>query len=183
MHLMSRERRDKDGLTHRERKFALLMCKGMRIKEAYINAGYGDRLKPEQRDANAANNAYTKARQPQIVGFMSNWLAQARISDLDSPGAAVARTLRYLDKAEQDGNWTATAALQRLAYQHNGIAEKTTISIEASVNDADLLRRIAGDDSEKMGLLSGLLRPASFSHGEKRPLLIEGQATEDEELP
>jgi hypothetical protein len=178
---MSRERRDKDGLTVRERKFALLMCKGMRIKEAYIQAGYGDRLPPDERQQNAVNNAYQKAKQPQIVTWMADWLHQARISDLDSPGAAVSQTLQAINEATDDRNWTAIAALQRLRYQHNGIAEKTQISIEASISDADLLRRIAGDDNDKQGLLSTMLRPATFSHGEKQPLVIEHQPADDDD--
>jgi hypothetical protein len=32
-----------------------------------------------------------------------------------------------------------------------------------------------------MGLLSALLQPATFSHGEKQPLLIEGQAEPEDD--
>ena len=173
---MSREKRLANGMTAREMRFAELMCRGVRVKDAYIQAGYGDRLKPEQREENAKNNAYQKARKPQIVTYMANWLARARISDLDSPGAAVSRVLKHIAMAEDDRNMTALAALDRLAYQHNAIAERTTVTIEAGVSDIDLLRRIAGDDEAKMGSLKALLRPATFQNVSDDTLLIEGSA-------
>lgn len=179
---MSREKRLPSGLTAREQRFAELMAKGTRPKDAYIQAGYGDRMKPAERAGYANKEAYRKAEQPAIVRYMAEWLARARISDLDSPGAAVSRTLRYLNQAEDAGNQTALAALQRLAYQHNGIAERTQISVEAVISDADLLRRIAGEDEAKTGLLMSLLRPATFNRDQvKQPLLIEGQAEPDED--
>jgi hypothetical protein len=177
---MSREKRLPSGLTYREQRFAELMCKGVRPGDAYVQAGYGDRLKPAERAENANKNAYAKAQQPAIVGYMGQWLARARISDLDSPGAAVSRVLRHITMAEDAENWTALAALDRLAYQHNGIAERTQISVEAVISDHDLLKRIAGEDQAKLGLLTSLLQPATFSPREKRPLLIEGQVEPDE---
>jgi hypothetical protein len=133
-------------------------------------------MKSADRAAHANKHAYEKAQQPAIVGYMANWLAQARISDLDSPGAAVSGVLSDLTEARADRNWTATAALNRLRYQHNGIAERTTVTIEAGMSDLELLRRIAGDDKAKLGSLKALLKPATFQNVSDDTLLIEGSA-------
>jgi hypothetical protein len=111
---------------------------------------------------------------------MGAWLARARISEVDSVGQAVSTTLQAVNEAVDDRNWTAIAALQRLRYQHLGIAEKSHVTVEHVISDADLLRRITGGDEQKMGLLSSLLRPATFSQRENEPLLIEGQAVDDQ---
>ena len=167
---MSREKRLPDGLTARERIFAELMCKGMRPRDAYRQAGLGPRMTDKQ----ASDAAAIKGKQPAIIGWMAQWLRQARISDIDSPGAAVNDVVHAFHEARDTGNLTAAAALGRLRFQANGIAERTTINLEATVSDADLLRRIAGDDNSKAALLSSMLRPATF----QRPLVIEHQADE-----
>lgn len=171
---MSREKRLPDGLTARERIFAELMCKGMRPKDAYRQAGFAKRATEKQ----ATNNAAAKAQQPAIVAHMAGWLRQARISDIDSPGEAVSDVKQAFYKAIDMDNLTAAAALGRLRFQANGIAEKTSITIEATFSDVDLLRRIAGDDEQKVGLLKSLLSTETFS-GAADPLLIEGTADEE----
>lgn len=168
---MSREKRLPGGLTHRERTFAELMCKGMRPRDAYRQAGFAKRATDKQ----ASDNASTKAKQPAIIKYMAEWLNRARISDIDSPGAAVAKTLDAINEASDDRNWTAIAALQRLRYQHNGIAERTSVQIEATFSDADILARLANNDPARLAQLRSLLAPASF---DDEPLTIDSTAVE-----
>lgn len=159
------------GLTARDRKFAELMCAGARPKDAYVRAGFGSRATDEQ--INSA--AYRKAKQPQIVNYQAQYLARARISDLDSAGAAVATTLEAINEAKDDRNWTAIAALQRLRYQHNGIAERTTVQIEGTFSDLDILSRLANGDPQRLAQLRSLLAPSSF---DDEPVTIDSTAVE-----
>lgn len=178
---MSREKRLPSGLTHREEQFAQLMCKGMRPKDAFLLAGYCERTPIDGRAEQANKECYRKAEQPHIARYMAEWLGRARISDIDSPGAAVSDVVRAFHKAVDMDNLTAAAALGRLRFQANGIAERTVLNLEATISDADLLRRLAGGDDGKVALLSNMLKPATFSHGEKQPLLIEGQAADEDD--
>lgn len=166
---MGRQRRDKDGLTPNERLFTELVCRGMQPAAAYRQAGYGSR----GCEKDVASNALKKLAEPAIVRHRAEWLRQARISDIDTPGQAVAATLQAINEAEADRNWTAIAALQRLRYQHNGIAEKTTVTVEHVMPDGELLRRIAASDPGKMALLESLLRPATFAEPEVLELAAE----------
>jgi hypothetical protein len=135
----------------------------MRPKDAYIQAGYGSRYTGADLQEYANKHCYGKAEQAHIVGYMATWLQQARISDIDNPAAAVSDVVRAFHKAIDQDNLTAAAALGRLRFQANGIAEKTQLTVEHVISDADLLKRITGGDEQKMGLLSSLLRPATFN--------------------
>ena len=153
-----------DGLTQKERFFAEQLCRGSRPPEAYELAGYVGAYGPDHKPRSVC---YAKAKEPRIVAYMQQWLKRARISDIDSPGAAVSDTLRFISQAEDDRNQTALAALQRLRYQHNGIAEKHQVQIEHTFTDAELLLRILGGDaarlnSPEMSSLAALLSPESF---------------------
>jgi len=154
------------------------MCKGVRPKDAFLQAGYCERTPIEGKAEQANKECYRKAEQPHITRYMATWLRQARLSDIDSPGAAMSDVVRAFHKAIDMDNLTAAAALGRLRFQGNGIAERTTINLEATISDQDLLRRIAGEDNDKQALLNSLLRPSTFQR-QAEPLVIEHQPADE----
>src|SRR5262245_45932190 len=101
--------RDDAGLTPREARYCSLVAQGYSQADAFRTAFNASKLKPEQ----VYERAWRLSKRPKIMGRVRELLIAARLSDIDSVGQAVQRTLHALHEAERDRQWTAFAALNR----------------------------------------------------------------------
>ena len=151
--------RDENGLTLQEERFCQLLVRGMSQRQAYRQAF--DNLKSaDQRIDERASKL--KAKLP-VGARLLAILKAAKLSDLDSPGAAVADMLADLSRARAADNWTAVMAGHRIRYSSHGLMrDNLTITAEQLLDDADLAKRLSKGDAAKEQALRVVLGNASF---------------------
>jgi hypothetical protein len=133
--------------------FAQGLAKGLTGDKAYTDAGF----KP------GAGNASRLKQRPEIQARLAELLAAgAEWAEVSAEG--VVQMLVDSDnkavEAKQYG--PAVRAAELLGRRHGMFVDKTALTTESRLSDADLLARLAGDEPSKVELLRGLLVPATF---------------------
>ena len=136
-------RKTDSGLTPRQDEFAKLLAIGVEQVAAYRKcfplAG--------KSDAAIHQAAHRVAKKPLVKLRSDAWLKEARVTALRSIGEWYAHLQRGIAKAEDEGNWTAFAALMRLDGTALGaLAETVNVRSEHSMTDEKLAASIAGRD-------------------------------------
>ena len=90
-------------------------------------------------------------------------LKAAKLTDLDSAGAAIADMLSDLSRTRAAENWTAAAAFTKIRRQPHGLMrDNLTVTMEQLMTDDDLAKRLAKGDEAKAAALRAVLGNASF---------------------
>ena len=148
-------------LTPQQAAFAQGLARGLSQADSY-RAAYD--VKPQTKAKSIHESASRLARDINVQSRVRELLKEARISDIDTVGEAWDHLLKLINKAEDEGNMTACAALMRQRLQGLGAIANhhVTVKHESTLSDEELVRRIAGGDKEKAAILLSLLTPDSF---------------------
>lgn len=162
---MARRLEVEPGLTAEEIKACQLRVSGMTQADAYRRAFRATKLKPE-RAQDRASKLFAK---PLVAARVTSLLRSSKLLDLDSPGQCIDDLMRVMKKCEEAGNYTAHASYMRMRMQaHALLVEKQHLTVEATQSDAELLKRLAGDDTSKQATLKAILgAPDGFAAAAK----------------
>jgi hypothetical protein len=140
-------------LSPQEERFAILCLK--RSQSDAFREAFADRVEPDQPDSSIHERACKMAAKPRIKARVAQLLDEARIQDMESVGSIYKQLCELLDKATEAANWTACAAFMRLKLQVNGLLKETvTLSMEQTISDDELVKRVAKDNPALAKLLT-----------------------------
>ena len=158
---------DENGLTYQEEQFCQLIVRGLSQRQAYRQA-FDSR---KTTDGVVDKRAHRLAAKPEVAGRMQAILKAAKLSDLDSPGAAVADMLADLSRARAADNWTAVIAGHRIRYASHGLMrDNLTITAEQLLDDADLAKRLSKGDPAREAALRAALGGPGFAEEPKQTI-------------
>jgi len=90
----------------------------------------------------------------EIAQYIDDLVNQQDIHDILSHSAWLRSVLSDLSLARAKENWTAVAALQRLAGQGCGaLRESVNVTYEQSLSDEELIRKVSGGDEQVAAML------------------------------
>jgi len=137
---MAPPRLGSDGLTHKQRRFAALIAKGMTKTDAFLIA-FGRGRKSQDGVYQAA---CVMSKKPKVLARVQELLEVADISDIDSVQAAMADLLSDIELARERGHMSALAALtdKRLRC-HGMLSDRLVLSAEQRASDTDLIEALA----------------------------------------
>ena len=159
--------RDESGLTLQEEQFCQLIVRGLSQRQAYRQA-FNNLKSADQRIDERASKL--KAKLP-VGARLLAILKAAKLSDLDSPGAAVADMLADLSRARAADNWTAVMAGHRIRYASHGLMrDNLTITAEQLLDDADLAKRLSKGDPAREAALRAALGGPGFGEEPKQTI-------------
>ena len=147
------------SLTPAEERFVGLIARGYTQRQA---------AKEAFPSSNLSDNGYDQKgsrirKRPAVEARMRALLDAAKIEDLYSVGRWQADLLRFIEKADAEGNLTVAAQFMRLAGQALGILkDRVIVAAEQTMTDADLVSTLAGDDEAKAATLRAVIGAASF---------------------
>ena len=151
---------DENGLTPAEERFVGLIARGYTQRQATMTAFPGSKL-----SANAYDQKGSRLRRkPAVEARLRALLDAAKIEDLYSAGRWQADLLRFIEKADAEGNLTAAAQFMRMAGQALGVLkDRVIIATEQTMTDDDLVKQLAGDDENKAGILRSVIGSGTFA--------------------
>lgn len=134
-----------NGLTVQQGQFAALVARGASYTDAYLQAYKCKGMVQKtinEKASRLAGNSKIQARVREI-------LLEIRIEDVDHANVAFNDLLRHIQMAEEAGNLTALAALDRLRLQFHGLlkAEAPT-ETDGAERDRQLINAMADLDPE-----------------------------------
>ena len=148
------------GLTPQQEAFAVARAKGYSQADAYRLAV---NVRPTTKDTSIHVNACKMAADHNVKQRVRVLLSESRIADLDSVGEAWDHLLKLIDKAEDEGNMTAVAALMRQRLTGLGaMKHDITITHRDMLSDGQIIKRLAGDDERKAAVLRSIVGSDSF---------------------
>ena len=143
-----------DGLKPADERFAALLAQGLLQAEAYRRSHDCGRINPQRIHERASR----LAAKPQVRARVRELLREARVRDIDAAGVAHQQLLEDMDAARKSGNHTALAAYSRLRASILGMVNDggITLTFTASPSDAELVKRLAGNDPDKANMVQAI---------------------------
>ena len=133
----------KDNLKPGDERFAACLALGMNQSQAYRNSHECKTVTPAQLNTRASKLAKKDSIRERVQALVN----EAKVADLDSIGRAYKALLDDMAAAKEAKNWTALATFHRMRLQVLGmLTDNLTVTVEQSMSDDELAKRIAGDD-------------------------------------
>ena len=134
-----------NGLTVQQGQFAALVARGASFTDAYAQAYKCKGMVQKtinEKASRLAGNSKVQARVQEI-------LREIRVEDIDLATVAFHDLLRHIEMAEEAGNLTALAALDRLRLQYHGLLKADAPAvIDGAERDRQLIEATADMDPE-----------------------------------
>jgi hypothetical protein len=139
-------------------RFAGLLAIGHSQTDAYREC-FTTKGRTEDAIKSAAHKA---ANNPHVKSYAKAIVEQLNISAIDSANQAVIELIQDIKRCRDAGKWAALAALTRLRLQVHGILkENLNVTAEQQLSDAELIKRLSGNDPALAAMLQGMLAPTS----------------------
>lgn len=141
-------------LTDKQEKFCRYIVAGCSQTDAYRLAYNTPRAKPET----IIREASRLRKNLKIIMRIEELQAGVRAEEVTNIGRELRKTLEMRDGALGASNYTAVASLQRLILQAIGAMQHhVSLSMERSLSDDELIKRLASGDSERLAAAKVLL--------------------------